>query len=178
MSADRRATGVWAAVIVLVVLGTTASSHASVLNLVSVTQSTGQFEAGSDGVNGYSAATIAVTTVPAGVSACTTGTQSIPLTGGTATLVLSSTSGGTHCATGDFSEELTLAFAAVIGTQTNTITITTAVGGGPLGTNSEVVALGLIGLPLPFAATVHVYVDYGSSTRPANGIEVLDLGIA
>jgi hypothetical protein len=167
--------GVWAAIVALGILGSSASSYAVVLTLVPVHQSNGQFEAGDSGVNGYSAATIAVTTVPTGVSACTTGTETIPLTGGSTNLVLSSTTGGTSCTAGDFSEEFTVPFAANIETQTNTFTVLTSVGGGSTGINQETVTLGLIGLPLPMTATVHIYVDYGSSSRPAGGVEVLDL---
>lgn len=172
--ATRRATG-WAAVVSLVILASSASSYAVVLTLVPVNQSNGQYEAGDSGVNGYSAATIAVTTVPTGVSACTTGSKTIPLTGGSTSLVFSSTTGGTTCTAGDFSEEFTVPFAAIIGTQTNTFTVITQVAGGASGVNQEVVTLGLIGLPLPMTATVHIYVDYGSVSQPAGGIEVLDL---
>jgi hypothetical protein len=44
--------------------------------------------------------------------------------------------------------------------------------------NQEAVMLGVIGIPLPFSATVHIYVDYGSPSAPAGGIAVLDLSIA
>jgi hypothetical protein len=138
-------------------------------------QSFRQYAAGSNGANGYSAATIAVTTVPAGTTTCTTGTKSIPLSGGSATLVFSSTTGGTTCAAGDFSEEFTIAFSATIGSQTNTFTVTTSGAGGIPGVNQEVVALGVGSPSLPFVATVQIYVDYGSVAAPAGGVEVLDL---
>ncbi|MCI4367927.1 MAG: hypothetical protein L3K08_09250 [Thermoplasmata archaeon] len=170
-----RRAAVWATIVSLVVLGSSASSYAIVLTLVPVNQSNGQYEAGNSGVNGYSAASIAVTTVPTAVSVCTTGTKTIPLTGGSTNLVLSSTTGGSSCTAGDFSEEFTVPFAAIIGTQTNTFTVITRVAGGASGVNQETVTLGLIGLPLPMTATVHIYVDYGSSSQPVGGIEVLDL---
>jgi hypothetical protein len=168
--------GAWGAVVLLLLVGTTASANAAVLTVIPVSGSHDQYQAGSNGANGYSAATIAVTTVPTGTTVCTSGTKNIPLTGGTATLIFSST-GGTTCTAGDWSEEFTIAFSATIGTQTNTFTVTSAAGGGTPGVTHEAVKIGLIGIPLPTVATVYVYVDFGSASPPTGGVEILDLSI-
>jgi hypothetical protein len=168
---------VWGAILFLLAAGLVAPANAGVLSAIPVNGAHAEYEAGSDGANGYGAATIARTTVPAGTSACTTGTKTIPLAGGSTSLVFSATTGGTVCTAGDFSEEFTLAFSSLLATQTNTFVVTTAAGGGPPGIDQEAVTLGVLGLPLPMTATVHIYVDYGSATPPSGGIDELDLAI-
>jgi hypothetical protein len=166
-----------AVVLLLVVVGSAPTTRGAPLTVLPVSDPIHEFEAGSDGANGYSAATIAVTTIPVGTTVCTSGTKSIPLTLGSATLILSSTTGGTTCTAGDFSEELTLSFSATISTQTDTFAITTAIDGGAPGFNQEAVKIGVTGLPLPIVATVHIYIDYGSVSAPAGGIALLDLDV-
>ncbi|MCI4365104.1 MAG: hypothetical protein L3K10_03460 [Thermoplasmata archaeon] len=160
-----------------VLLGLSASVAASVLAPTHVNQATNQYAAGSDGINGYSAATISVTTVPVGVTTCTSGTKTISTIGGSTNLVFSSATGGTSCTAGDYAEEFSIGYSVLlVTTQTNTFGVTTKVGGGLLGTNSEIVVVGT-GLPLPFSATVHIFIDYGSTLPPAGGVSVLDLVI-
>ncbi|MCI4321573.1 MAG: hypothetical protein L3K18_08300 [Thermoplasmata archaeon] len=166
-----------AAALLLVVVGSAPTARGAVLTVLPVSESIREYEVGSDGANGYSAATLAVTTVPGGTTVCTTGTKNIPLTLGSANLVFSSSTGGTTCTAGDYAVELTLSFSATIATQTNAFHVTTASGGGAHGFNSEAVKLGVLGLPLPMVATVHIYVDYGSVSAPTGGIDLLDLAI-
>jgi hypothetical protein len=168
---------VGAVALLLVVVGTSPTTKGDALTVTPVSDPIHEFEAGSDGANGFGAATIAVTTIPGGVTTCTSGTQSIPLTQGSATLVFSSATGGTTCTAGDFSEEFTLSFSATISTQTDAFNVTTASGGGAPGFNQEAVMLGAAGPPLPMLATVYIYIDYGSVSAPTGGIELLDLAI-
>jgi hypothetical protein len=166
-----------AVLVILVLVGSAAASQADVLTTVPVRQSSLEYQAGSGGANGYGAATIALSTVPGGVMACTSGTTTIPSTPGSATLVFSSVSGGTNCTAGDFSEQFTISFSATISLQTNTFAVTTATGGGVPGVNQEDVQVGTSGAPAPTVATVEIYIDYGSTVPPATGIALLDLAI-
>ena len=163
--------------LLLVMVGTSPTAHGTALTVLPVSAPIDEYEVGSDGANGYGAATIDVTTVPAATTVCTSGTQSVPLTSGSATLVFSSTTGGSTCTAGDFSEELTLSFSANISTQTNTFAVTTANGGGDSGFNQEDVMLGVTGPTVPMVATVHIYIDYGSVSAPPGGVVLLDLAI-
>ncbi|MCI4328835.1 MAG: hypothetical protein L3K01_01710 [Thermoplasmata archaeon] len=146
---------------------------AAVLTTTTVNQSANAYQGGNSGANGYTTATLSVSTVPAAISVCTSGTKTGATSAGTVTLVLSSTSGGTVCTTGDFAEEYAFSFSATITTQTNTITITTQVGAGTVATNSEAVTLGT-GSSGAFTQTVDVFVDYGSVSPPGGGVTVLD----
>lgn len=146
---------------------------ASVLTTTSVNQGANFYQGGNTGANGYSTATLAVTTVPASVSACTSSTVTGATSAGTSTAVLSSTTGGTVCTTGDFAEEYTFTFSATIATQSNTITVTTQVASGTIQTNTATFTLGT-GSAGAFTQTVQVYVDYGSVSPPAGGITLLD----
>ena len=137
---------------------------ASVLVPTTVTQSASFFQGGNGGANGYSTPSLVVASTPAATSA------------GTVTVILSSTSGGTVCTTGDFAEEFVVAFSATITTQTNSFTITTQVGAGTVQTNTESVDLGT-GTSGAFTQTVDVFVDYGAINPPASGVTVLDLVI-
>ena len=147
---------------------------AAVLSSTTVNESANFYQGGNSGANGYSSPTLAVTTVPAAISTCSSGTVTDSTSAGTANVILSSTSGGTTCTTGNFAEEFTLSFSATIATQSNTVTITTQVGAGAVDTNSVTLTLGT-GTSGAFTATVHVYVDYGAVNPPAGGITTLDL---
>jgi hypothetical protein len=161
---------------VLTLLGVTAGMAiaSSVLSSTTVNQGANFYQGGNNGANGYSTATLAVSTTPAATSVCTTGTKTGATSAGTVTLILSSTTGGTGCTAGNFAEEFSLSFSATIVTQTNTLSVTTQVGAGTVQTNSEAVTLGT-GSSSAFTQTVNVYVDYGSVNPPAGGITVLDL---
>ena len=147
---------------------------AAVLSSTTVNENANFYQGGNSGANGYASPTLQVTTVPAAVSTCSTGTITDSTSAGTANIELSSTSGGTTCTTGDFAEEYTLSFSATIATQSNTVTITTQVGASAVQTNSVALTLGT-GSSSAFTATVHIYVDYGAVNPPAGGITTLDL---
>jgi hypothetical protein len=149
---------------------------AGILSSTAVNQGASFYQGGNNGANGYGAASLQVTTVPAAVATCSTGAVSGTTSGGTSDLFLSATTGSSACLTGDFAEEFILSFSATIATQTNTLTITTQVGAGTVQTNSQQVVLGT-GSASAFTQTVDVYVDYGAIQPPAAGITVLDLVI-
>jgi hypothetical protein len=146
---------------------------AAVLTSTTVNQSANYYEGGNTGANGYSSATLSVSTVPAAIAACTSGTKTGSTSAGTVTLVLSSTSGGTVCTTGDFAEEFAFSFSATITTQTNAVTVTTQVGASAVQTNTESVTLGT-GTSGAFTQTIDVYVDYGAVSPPVGGVTILD----
>jgi len=146
---------------------------ASVLTTTNVNQGASFFQGGNNGANGYSTATLRVSAVPASVTTCTSSTVTGATSAGSVDVILSSTTGGTVCTTGDFAEKFTFNFSATISSQTNTITVTTQVGAGTVQTNSGTVTLGT-GSPSAFTQTVDVYVDYGSVSPPSGGITVLD----
>ena len=145
-----------------------------ILSETSTYQSANFYEGGNLGANGYGAAGLNVSTIPAAVTTCSNAPVSGLTPAGTVDVYLSSTTGGTVCTTGDFTEVFNVAFSATIATQTNTVTITTQVGAGTVQTNSQQVVLGT-GTSGPFTQTVNVYVDYGTIQPPATGIVMLDL---
>ncbi len=149
---------------------------ATVLVPVTVTQSASFFQGGNGGANGFSTPSLVVASTPAATSSCTSGTLTGATSAGTVTMILSSTSGGTVCTTGDFAEEFVVAFSATVTTQTSAFTITTQVGAGAVETNTESVTLGT-GVSGAFTQTVDVFVDYGAINPPASGVTVLDLVI-
>lgn len=116
--------------------------------------------------------TITVTSVPSGVSACSS--SSVALTnGGTVNLYLAASTGIT-CTAGDFSEEFTTTSSATAAAGSYSFTIYDSYGAGPTsGSSSGVVS---IATTLTSAGTVNVYVDFGSSTPPA-GVGALSLVI-
>jgi outer membrane protein assembly factor BamA len=146
---------------------------AAVLTSTSVTQTANFYQGGNTGVNGYATPTLSPSAVPTGFSGCTTSGVIGSAVGGTTTLLLSATSGATNCTGGNFAEKFTFAFSATIAAQTNTITVMTEVGSGPVQSNSATVTLGT-GISSPFTQTVVVYVDYGAVAPPTSGITVLD----
>jgi hypothetical protein len=145
-----------------------------ILSQTNTYQSANFYEGGNLGANGYGTAGLNVSTVSVGVSTCSNAPVSGATSGGTANVYLSSTTGGTVCTAGDFAEVFNIAFSATISTQTNTVTITTQIGGGTVQTNSQQVVLGT-GSSGAFTQTVNVYVDYGTVQPPATGITILDL---
>jgi len=149
---------------------------AGILSSTNVNQGASFYQGGNNGANGYGAATLQVSTIPASVSTCSTGAVTGATSGGSVNLYLSSTTGGTVCTTGDFAEEFTVAFSATVATQTNSFTITTQVGVATVQTNSQQVVVGT-GTSGAFTQTVNVYVDYGAIQPPSAGIAVLDLVI-
>ena len=167
---------IYLATLVALVGVTGGMALAAVLSTTTVNQGANFYQGGNNGANGYGAATLQVSSTPVAVSVCTTGTKTGATSGGTVTLVLSSTTGGTSCTTGDFAEEFAVAFSATIATQSNTFTVTTQVGAGSVETNSEQVTLGT-GSSTAFTQTVNVFVDYGTVQPPTGGVTVLDLVI-
>jgi hypothetical protein len=151
---------------------------ATVLTSTQVNEAANFYQGGNSGANGYatSGMTLSITTTPASVTSCTTGTKTDAVSAGTVTLILSSTTGGTACTTGNFAEEFVVSFSATITTQTNAFTVTTQVGSGTVASNSESVTVGT-GISGAFTATVDIFVDYGSINPPTGGITVLDLVI-
>ncbi len=148
---------------------------AAVLTSTPVTQTANFYQGGSSPVPGYSTPTLSVSTTPTSTTTCTSGTIVGSVNGGTSTMILSSTTGGTVCTAGNFAEEFSFAFSETLtSTQTNTITITTQIGSGTVQTNSEPITLGT---GSPFTQTVNVYVDYGAVNPPSGGITVLDVVI-
>ena len=132
---------------------------AAVLTSTPVTQTANFYQGGSSPVPGYSTPTLSVSTTPTSTTTCTSGTIVGSVNGGTSTIILSSTTGGTVCTAGNFAEEFSFAFSETLtSTQTNSEPIT-------LGTGS------------PFTQTVNVYVDYGAVNPPSGGITVLDVVI-
>lgn len=147
---------------------------AGVLTITPVNQTSNFYQGGSTGVTGYSTPTLAVSTIPAATTTCTSGTLTGSSNAGTVVMIVSATTGGTVCTTGDFAELFTESFSATITTQTNTLTVTTQVGASTPGTNTESVTLGT-GTSTAFTQTIEIYVDYGSVNPPASGITTLDL---
>jgi len=146
---------------------------AGVFTSTPVNQNASFYQGGNNGANGYSTPTLMVAVTPAATSTCTSGTLTGATSGGTVTLILSSTTGSTVCTAGNFAEEFSFAFSATIATQTNTISITTQVGASAVQINSEQVTLGT-GTSGAFTQTVNVFVDYGAVNPPAAGITVLN----
>jgi len=173
MRGNQRVRTIYLATTVLALALAGGFALAAVLTSTTTNQSANYYQGGNTGANGYSTATLSVSTVPAAIAACTSGTKTGATSAGSVTLVLSSTSGGTVCTTGDFAEEFVFSFSATITTQTNAITITTQVGAGTVETNSESVTLGT-GSSGAFTQTVNVYIDYGAVNPPAGGVTVLD----
>ena len=149
---------------------------AGILSSTNVNQGASFYQGGNNGANGYGAASLQVTTVPAAVSTCSTGAVSGSTSGGSVDLLLSATTGSSTCTTGDFAEQFIVSFSATVATQTNTFTITTQVGSGTVQTNSQQVVLGT-GVSGAFTQTVNIYIDYGAIQPPSAGITVLDLVI-
>ncbi|MCI4357122.1 MAG: hypothetical protein L3K18_08310 [Thermoplasmata archaeon] len=173
MRGNQRVRTIYLATTVLALALAGGFALAAVLTSTTTNQSANYYQGGNTGANGYSSATLSVSTVPAAIAACTSGTKTGASSAGTVTLVLSSTTGGTVCTTGDFAEEFVFSFSATITTQTNAITVTTQVGAGSVETNSESVTLGT-GSSSAFTQSVDVFVDYGAVNPPAGGVTVLD----
>lgn len=146
---------------------------ATVLSSTTVNEAANFYQGGNSGAAGYSTATLAVSSVPASVSTCTSSTVTGATSGGSVDVILGSTTGQSVCTTGDFAEEFTFSFSETVATQSNTVTITTQVGAGTVETNSAMVTLGT-GSSGAFTQTVNVYVDYGAVSPPSGGITVLD----
>jgi hypothetical protein len=147
---------------------------AAVLSTTTVTQGASFYQGSNSGANGYGSPSLQVSVVPTAVTTCSTGTTTDSVSGGTATLVLSATTGGTTCTTNDFAEEFTLSFSATVTTQTDTFTVTTQVGAGAVQSNTASLTVGT-GTSGAFTATVNVFVDYGAINPPSGGITQLNL---
>ncbi|HEV2316933.1 MAG TPA: hypothetical protein VGV89_05095 [Thermoplasmata archaeon] len=164
----------YVATVIAMVGSTLGLVGAAVLSSTAVNESANFYQGGNNGANGYSSPALKVATTPAAISTCSTSPVTDSTSAGTATVVVSSTSGSTTCTTGDFAEEFTLSFSATITTQSNVLTATTQIGAGTVQTNSVTLTLGT-GTSGTFTATVDVYVDYGAVNPPAGGITTLDL---
>jgi hypothetical protein len=174
MNHKNRVRAIYATTAIFAIALASGFTLAAVLTSTTVSQHANYYSGNNVGANGYTGATLQVSSTPTSTTVCTSGTVTGNTNGGTSTLILSSTSGGTTCTAGNFAEEYVLSFSATITTQTNSITITTQVGAGAVQTNTESVTLGT-GVSTAFTQTVDVFVDYGSVSPPAGGITVLDL---
>jgi len=174
MNHKNRVRAIYATTAIFAIALASGFTLAAVLTSTTVNQHANYYQGGNAGANGYTGATLQVSSTPVSTTVCTTGTLTGSTPGGTTVMILSSTSGGTACTAGNFAEEYILTFSASISTQTNSITITTQVGAGAVQTNTEAVTLGAGGPPASFTQTVDVFVDYGGVSPPAGGITVLD----
>lgn len=131
-------------------------------------------------INSGTAGSIAVApgNVPGSVASCTSGSTAIPSTGGVGGSVsayVSATTGSAACTTGDYAQVYTITTGTTAPAGTYQVEITTQWGAGPtLGENTLTFTLGTT---LTSAATITLYVDYGSSLVPTGGISTLQIVI-
>ncbi|MCI4324564.1 MAG: hypothetical protein L3K00_01570 [Thermoplasmata archaeon] len=115
---------------------------------------------------------------PAAVASCSSGSTAIPSTGGVGGAVsafVSATTGSATCASGDYAQVYTITTGTTAPAGTYQMEITTQWGVGPtLGENTVTFTLGTT---LTSAATVTLYVDYGSALAPTGGISTLQIVI-
>ncbi len=101
----------------------------------------------------------------ANVASCTSSAVAVPgssLTNGAAAVFLSGTTGGTACATGDFSELWTFTTAATLTAATISVSIVTTWSGAS-GTQTNAATLTVAAGAAGTNPTVYLYVDYGPS---------------
>jgi hypothetical protein len=112
--------------------------------------------------------------VPASVASCTSGSTALT-SGNSASAYVSATSGSTSCATGNYAEVYTIVTGTTAPAGTYQVQVTTQWGSGPtLGENTLTFT---IGTTLTSAATITLYVDYGSAMAPTGGISTLQIVI-
>jgi hypothetical protein len=112
--------------------------------------------------------------VPAAVASCSGGATAVT-SGSAVSAYVSGTSGSAACATGDWAEVYTIVTGSTAPAATYQVEITTQWGTGPtLGENTVSFT---IATALTSAATLTLYVDYGSSMAPTGGISTLQVVI-
>jgi hypothetical protein len=142
------------------------------LSATSTTQNASWYQVNDQAPGAFpSQPTVQTTTVPSGVSACTSSAQALA-SGGTATLVLGASPSVT-CKALDFAEEFTLTSTATAGAGNYPMTIYDSYGAGP--TTGSAAGTISISAALTVAGTVNIYVDFGTALPPAGGISELDL---
>ena len=174
---------IYAATVVAILGMTGGFVLASVVTVTTTNQSsTVNQVAGADSklISSGTAGSIAVApgNVPAAVASCSSGTVTIPSpggVGGTVSAYVSATSASTSCATGDWAEVYTITTGTTAPSGTYSVQVTTQWGVGPtLGENTVTFSLGTT---LTSAATITLYVDYGSAMAPTGGITTLQIVI-
>ncbi|HEV8049106.1 MAG TPA: hypothetical protein VGP88_00760 [Thermoplasmata archaeon] len=112
--------------------------------------------------------------VPAAVASCSSGATALT-SGGATSAYVSSTTGSTACSTGNFAEVYTIVTGSTAPAGTYQVEITTQWGSGPtIGDNTLTFT---IASALTSAATITLYVDYGSPMTPTGGISTLQIVI-
>jgi hypothetical protein len=115
--------------------------------------------------------TVLLTAVPAAVVACTSTSQTLA-NSVTVNLYLPAST-GVVCTTGDFAEEFSFASLATAAAGTYTFTQYTSYGAGP--TSGSAVGTITVAATMSIPGAVNVFVDYGTSSPPTNGIASLSL---
>ncbi len=149
----------------------------AILSPTAVAQTAGMYAGTNSAPNGYSTPTLSIANIPTGVTSCTTTPITEATSGKTVTMYLSDVTGGTACTAGDFAEMFNVSYSfSITSAQTDKFTITTSYGTTiTTGFNSLSVTTGATGSP--WTQNVDVYVDYGSPSMPAGGIDTLTLVI-
>ncbi len=150
----------------------------AILAPTTVTQTAGMYAGANQAPTGYaSTPTLTISNTPTAVSTCSASTVTETTNAGTTSVYLSDVTGGTTCTAGDFAELFVVSYSATItSAQSDKFTVTTQYGTGPTtGFNSVTITTGASGSP--WTQTIDVYVDYGSPSMPAGGIDTLTLVI-
>ena len=132
-------------------------------------------------INSGTAGSVSVnpSVVPLLVTTCSSGTVTIPSpagVGGTVSAYVSSTTGSTTCTAGDYAQLFKIVTGSTAASGTYTTQVTTQWGSGPtLGENTVTFSLGTT---LVSAATINLYVDYGTVLAPTGGITSIQVVIA
>ncbi|HXQ94579.1 MAG TPA: hypothetical protein VN864_05355 [Thermoplasmata archaeon] len=112
--------------------------------------------------------------VPAAVASCTSGSTALS-SGGAVSVYVSSTTGSAACASGNYAEVYTIVTGTTAPAGTYQAQVTTQWGSGP--TTGDNTLTFTVGTTLTSAATITLYVDYGSAMVPTGGISTLQIVI-
>jgi hypothetical protein len=142
------------------------------LTSTTVTQTAALYSVGTTAVAAFpTTPTVTVTAVPSAVAACTSGSPTLA-NSVTVDLYLPVSTGVT-CTTGDFAEEFSFTSLATTAAGTYTFTEYTTYGAGP--TSGSSVGSVTVAAVMSIPGVVNVFVDYGTSAPPTNGIASLSL---
>jgi hypothetical protein len=170
---------IYAATVVAILGMTGGFVLASVVSVTTTneTSTTNQVAGGnSQLITSGTAGSIAVSpgNVPASVASCTSGATALT-SGGAVSAYVSGTSGSTSCATGNWAEVYTIVTGSTAPAANYQVQVTTQWGTGPtLGENTLTFT---VASTLTSAATITLYVDYGSPMAPTGGISTLQIVI-
>jgi hypothetical protein len=140
------------------------------LTSTTVNQASGLYSVSTSAVAAFpTTPTVTVTAIPASVSACTSGPQTLA-NSVTVNLYLPASVGIT-CTTADFAEEFSFTSLITAAAGTYPFTQYTTYGAGP--TSGSAAATISIAATMSIVGIVNVYVDYGTPAPPTNGIASL-----